>query len=191
MFIIGPWQEFALARRLQAERAAERNVRQVLQNHDDERDEACSSKSAPFVPPLPRRPRSLAPAAAPNRAHRPPLLAPPPPPSPRSTLPPPPPVKARRKCRIQQLTDKTYSEKAQQPRRLRNVERMRRAYLPAAATVAATEGAASEGEEDERERKVEEEGRAIQNNEENEEEVDELMQWVKGLESEEEDDLYP
>lgn len=204
MFVIGPWQEYALAQRLQAARAAERNVLQVLHGTDDYDDDDNNSKddhrSASIALPFRRRPRYVA------RAHAQPRDAPsssssnspqlPPPPAPPQQPFAQPWAKTRQRVH-RQKRQKSHAGHAQVPRRLLTVERMRRAYTDRGEDATLEGSSAPDSIEVEKHTaendsasKPESLNFAESSKQEKEgkedEEVDQLMLWVQGLESEEE-----
>lgn len=184
---IGPWQEYALARQLQAARVAERSVSLVLRNLEEGEgavdDFNWPPSSSPSLISL-----ALGRAAPRPRRHQ---YAPPPPPPPPLPLARPPTKpwvvnaggtspKLQRKQKQQGQRQAQQSVPAgagdRPPPRLRDVERMRRAYL-----------SRIEGLKDETEKQGEDEDdqKAAEHDEGD---VDALMEWVKKLESEDESD---
>lgn len=183
--LIGVWQEYALARQLQARRAGDHNVQLVLQWEDDYPEE---------VDTIPRRRRH----APPPKPQEGPKLSPPPRPA-------QPWIKAfgagRKQCPKRQPQQQPTAAKsaANRPRRLRDVNRMRRAYLSGGQSPVEyqeeTEGAHVEpangpsiitvddvpSQTGSPDAVWSQDGGGSANEEE---EVDELMRWVKGLDNE-------
>lgn len=201
---IGPWQELALARQLQAARAAERNVSLVLQELDDAEGEdshelidRIASSSIPSAARLQPRLRAAPPRPRLRQHARPPPALPPPPlqaiPTPPLVLPSTQPwaIKAGRK-----QPQREQPRRAQQsvpaggdqpPPRLRDVERMRRAYL------SRSEGQKQiEEQQDDQSAADKADGLPLVGGdgdkmEAEDGDVDALMEWVQGLESEDDE----
>jgi hypothetical protein len=192
---IGPWQELALARQLQAACLAERNVQQLLRGDNDD-EEGQAGYRSPIPPLLPPRRRRYA------------VPPPPPPPPPQPQQPQRPTQKQGPKQPQQQTKTVVVVAKATSmpapsfdrpaPRGLRDVERMRRAYMKGGERATTQIQSREKGERWEpaqpdgilyQARTPDPHRRFEKKTEDNEEEqVDELMDWVEGLDVESDDE---
>lgn len=187
--LIGVWQEYALARQLQARQAADRNVQLVLQGDDRAGGDEAGSHEA-----IPRRRRRASP---PQPQQGPKPLAPAAPPPPRPSQPW---ITAcgagckqtpKRQCQQQHAAMGSAPCDLNRHRRLRDVERMRRAYLSGGQRpveireemeggVEAASGDRLPSRAVATDPGLSQEGGGSANEED---EVDELMRWVNGLEN--------